>query len=192
MRQPITIEVQGRSSEPRQTERVGGLPQNHQSDLGPFHSKVTEELEKVAQQRQENGGTKIPSFIEKNNVDSNFFSSMLADGGSEKTPAKTDDIFGFLNQPTDPRSKEDPFSAFATPKNFSTEKPTEDEDIFAMLSAKKKDEQPRPRPAMESIIEENSRFNQLQTEAGEAIEEAAWGDDDDIELDDGNEDGGAG
>ena len=55
----------------------------------------------VAEQRKQGGGTKIPSFIEKPNVDSNFFNSMLGDGQSEKTPAKSDDIFNFLNTATD-------------------------------------------------------------------------------------------
>ena len=63
------------------------------------------------------------------------------DGVSERTPAKQDDdIFNFLNQATDPKSKEDPFSAFATPKGFSTEKKKEEEDIFSVLSIKKKEE----------------------------------------------------
>ena len=88
-------------------------------------------------------GTDRPSLINKNNIDSNFFNSMLAGGSSEKkTPNKTDDIFGFLNQTTDPKSKEDPFSSpFETP--MSTGKNKNEEDIFAMLSGSKKNEKPK-------------------------------------------------
>ena len=67
---------------------------------------------------------------------------MLAGGSSEeKTPNKTDDIFGFLNQGTDPKSKEDPFnSAFAAPNDLSAGKNKGEEDIFAMLSGQKKND----------------------------------------------------
>ena len=148
--QHITIEVQGDNSDKRSSDKAEREehPKNHQSNIDPFNSdKVIEELQKVADQRKKDnfeahtpGGEGL-SLIKKNNIDSNFFNSMIAGGPSleEKTPDKNDDIFGFLSQATDPKSKEDPFSAFATP--MSTGKNKDEEDIFAMLSGSKKNDE---------------------------------------------------
>ena len=76
--------------------------------------------------------TEEPSIIKNNKADSNFFNSMLA--SEEKAPDKTDDIFGFLSQPIDSKGKSDPFSAC---KNKN------EEDIFALLSGEKKNDQPQ-------------------------------------------------
>ena len=56
---------------------------------------------------------------------------MLA--SEQKAPDKTDDIFGFLSQPTDSKEKSDP---------FSTLKNKDEEDLFAMLSGKKNNDKP--------------------------------------------------
>ena len=105
---------------------------------------------------------------------------MLGDGNSDKTPAKGDDIFNFLNQATEKKSTEDPFSAFATPTGFSTEKKQEGEDIFSVLSVKRKDEISKQNMGvLESIIEEQKVEEPIQ----ESAKDAAWGDED-IELDD--------
>ena len=109
-------------------------------------------------------------------------------GGSVKTPAKGDDIFNFLNQPTDPKSKEDTFSAFATP-NMSTGKTKDVDDMFAVLSGSKKEEpqvKSSTKPLKENLtmIEEKKSSGPTNQEVAKIIEEAKWGDDEEIELED--------